>query len=76
MNRTGGLRSNSVRWLLFGFAALLALRAADAALVFQDRHTDSGGAQIVYSFGKGSGYANRYLNPEWNSPALPRGIEP
>jgi hypothetical protein len=50
MNRTGGLRSNSVRWLLSGSAALLALCAADAALVFQDRHTDSGGAQIVYSF--------------------------
>jgi hypothetical protein len=50
MNRTYSLRSNSVRWLLCVFAALLALRAADAALVFQDRHTDPDGAQIVYSF--------------------------
>jgi hypothetical protein len=39
-----------VGWLLYGFAALLALHAADAALVFQDRHTDSSGTQIVYSF--------------------------
>ena len=50
MNRTAGLRSNSMRWLPYVFTALLALPAADAALVFQDRHTDSGGAQIVYSF--------------------------
>ena len=50
MNRTAGLRSNSMRWLLYVFTALLALRGADAALVFQDRHTDSGGAPIVYSF--------------------------
>jgi hypothetical protein len=39
-----------MRWLLYVFTALLALRGADAALVFQDRHTDSGGAPIVYSF--------------------------
>jgi hypothetical protein len=32
------------------FAMLLTARAADAALIFQDRHTDLGGAQIVYSF--------------------------
>jgi hypothetical protein len=50
MNRTAGLRANSMRWLPYVFTALLALPAADAALVFQDRHTDSGGAQIVYSF--------------------------
>jgi hypothetical protein len=50
INRTGGLRSNSLRWLLYVFVALLALRAADAALVFQDRHKDPGGTQIVYSF--------------------------
>jgi hypothetical protein len=39
-----------MRWLVWVFAMLLTTRAANAALVFQDRHTDARGVEITYSF--------------------------
>src|ERR1700736_2665219 len=39
-----------MRWLVCILATLLAARAADAALVFQDRHIDPSGTETVYRF--------------------------
>lgn len=35
-----------------------------------------GEISFTYGFGKGSGCANRYLNPSWYSPSWQRDIEP
>jgi hypothetical protein len=66
MNRTDSRRSNSVRCLLYVLAA---------ATAPPNKLEIHGEISFTYGFGKGSGYANGYRNPAWNSPML-RGVEP